>query len=91
MSSEPLNDVQFKILDSVYFVESYEHIREEVDEPEPVLIDELRNMIDKGYIQVMEFKAEIGDFERTAIFDSGNLSEYAFLATRDGLLKHNGH
>ena len=88
---DEMNEVQFQILDAVYFVESFDNIFEEVGEPKPVLIDELRNLIDKGWLQVMEYSSAQSDYVRTAIFDTDNLDQYYFLATKEGLLKHNGH
>ncbi|MCI4669696.1 MAG: hypothetical protein MRZ79_16295 [Bacteroidia bacterium] len=88
---EPLTDLQFDILDSIYFVEPLENILDEVDEARPVVLDELKQMIDKGWIQVMAYDEEAGDYLRTNIFDSDNLQEYRFLATKEGLLRHNGH
>jgi len=85
-----LTDVQFQILDSVYFVESFAHIVEEAMEPAAVVKDELRTLIDRGYIQVMMFDQNKGDFSRTTIYDADNIQDYSFLATKDGLLKHNG-
>lgn len=88
---EPLTDLQFDILDSIYFVEPLENILAEVDSPRPVVLDELKNMIDKGWVQVMGYNEEEGDYVRTNIFDSDNMHEYRFLATKEGLLRHNGH
>lgn len=88
--NEELTDLQFQILDSVYFVESFENIREEADATLPVVVAEMRYLIDKGWIQVMQFDGEKDDYVRTAIFDTDHLEEYHFLATRDGLMKHNG-
>lgn len=88
--NEELTDLQFQILDSVYFVESFENIREEADATLPVIVAEMRYLIDKGWMQVMQFDEEKDDYVRTAIFDTDHLEEYHFLATRDGLMKHNG-
>ena len=88
--NEELNDIQFDILDSVYFVESFANILEEVGVSIPVLVDELRTLIDKGWIQVMQYEEDKGDYMRTAIFDTDHLENYSFLATREGLMKHNG-
>ena len=85
-----LNDAQFQILDSVYFVESFQNIVEESGEKVPVVVDELRTMIDRGWIQVMMFDEDKGDYIRTSIYDTDHLEEYFFLATKAGLLKHNG-
>ena len=40
--SEELNELQFAILDVLYFVESFGHILEDVGEPAPSVRDELR-------------------------------------------------
>lgn len=87
--NEALNDIQFAVLDAVYFVEPYENIINEVEASEPVVRDELRNMIDKGWIHVMIFNKQLGDFEKSRIYDTDNMQEYAYLASKDGLMKHN--
>ncbi|MFK7924940.1 MAG: hypothetical protein AB8H47_23485 [Bacteroidia bacterium] len=88
--NEELTDIQFQILDSLYFVERFEHVLEEAEQPRTIVINELRTMIDRGWIQVMMFNLEEGDFRRTNIFDTDHLEDYSYLATKDGLLKHNG-
>ena len=85
-----LNELQFQILDSIYFMESLEHIVEEAAMPRAIVIDEIRTMIDRGWVQVMAFDERKGDYTRTGIFDNDNLDEYRFLATKEGLLRHNG-
>lgn len=86
-----LNELQFDILDAIYFVEPYQNLIEEIDEPEPVIRDELRTMIDHGLVNVMLFNEEKGDYEKTRIYDTDNMQNYAYLASKDGLLKHNGY
>lgn len=88
--NEELTDLQFQILDSIYFMESLVHIVEEAETPRAIVVDEIRTMIDKGWIQVMAQEEDSGEYIRTGIFDNDNLDEYRFLATKDGLLKHNG-
>jgi hypothetical protein len=90
MSYQALNELQFDIIDCLYFVESYENILEDVGKPEPFVRDELRTLIDRGYVNVLIFDEEGGDYHKTAIFDSDNMQDYHYLATKDGLLKHNG-
>lgn len=89
--NEELTDLQFQILDSIYFMESLLNIVEEAETPRAIVIDEIRTMIDKGWVQVMAFDEKAGDFIRTGIFDNDNLDEYKFLVTKDGLMKHNGN
>lgn len=88
--NEELNDIQFQILDSVYFVESFSSLRDEVSTSEAILVNELRLLIDKDWVQVMVFDKQKEDFIRTAIFDTDHLEDYHFLVTRNGLMKHNG-
>ncbi len=88
--NQELTELQFRILDSIYFMESLEHIVEEAEAPRAIVIDEIRTMIDKGWVQVMALDEDRGEYLRTGIFDNDNLGEYKFLATKDGLLKHNG-
>lgn len=89
--NEELTELQFQILDSIYFMESLVNIVEEAEMPRAIVIDEIRIMIDKGWVQVMGYDEEAGDFIRTGIFDNDNLDEYKFLVTKDGLMKHNGN
>jgi hypothetical protein len=91
MMHEGLSDIQFQILDAIYFPEPIVNILEETDATLPVVINELRSMIDKGWVQVMEFDAQRNDYIRTAIYDTDHMEAYRFLATKAGLLKHNGH
>jgi len=88
--NQELNDVQFDILDAIYFVEPLENILAEVDAPRAVVLDELRTMIDKGWVQVLRFDEDSGDYVRTAIYDSDQMGDFRYLATKDGLMKHNG-
>jgi hypothetical protein len=86
-----LTDLQFDILDAIYFVEPYENILTDIEQTEPIIRDELRTMIDKGWVNVMIFNEEKGDYEKSRIYDTDNMQNYAYLASKDGLLKHNGY
>jgi hypothetical protein len=88
--NQELNDVQFDILDAIYFVEPLANILEEVDAPRAVVLDELRTMIDRGWVQVLRFDEARGDYVRTAIYDSDQMGDFRYLATKDGLMKHHG-
>jgi len=85
-----MNDVQFQILDALYFVEPYENILAEVDATQPVVSAELRRMVAKGWVQAMEWDERAGDYVRARFHDSDNLARFHYLATREGLLRHAG-
>lgn len=88
--NEELNDAQFSILDALYFVEPFGHLAEEAGLPLPVLRDELRTMIDRGWVHVLRYDEARSDYVKTQIFDSDHMEQYAYLATKAGLMKHNG-
>lgn len=90
-AADTLNDVQFDILDALYFVEPYERVLADVSHPEPIVRRELLTMIKKGWVQVLRFDEAKGDYIRTHMMDVDNMQEFAFLATKEGLLRHNGH
>lgn len=90
MKDETLTTVQFDIIDSIYFVEPYANILEEVDKPEPEVRDELKTLLDRGYVNVFTFDKDSGDYLKAPIYDLDNLQDYYFLASKDGLMKHNG-
>jgi len=85
-----LNDLQYKILDSLYFVEPFDKILEEVAEPENLVAAELKQMISRRWVQPMRWDAEKGDFVRSNIHDVDDMRAFRYLATKEGLLKHNG-
>ncbi|MCS7074308.1 MAG: hypothetical protein NZ108_07560 [Bacteroidia bacterium] len=86
-----LTNLQFQILDCLYFVEPFHKIVEETGAPTKVVADELKTMISRRWVQVMRFDSELNDFVATLFYDSDNLQECSFLATKEGLLLHNGY
>lgn len=85
-----LNRVQFAILDALYFVEPYSTLLEEVDAAPGVIAAELHTLIHRGYVQVMVFDEAAQDYVKTPFRDTDNLHAYRYLATKQGLLAHNG-
>lgn len=85
-----LNDLQFKILDSLYFVEPFDNILEEAGAPEAYVADELKTLIDKGLVQPMEYDEKASDYVKSIFYDSDNMRAYHYLATTKGLMVHNG-
>jgi hypothetical protein len=92
MKKEPsLTELQFQLLDSIYFPEPLDRIVEEAGEPLPIVIAELKTLIDRGWVQVMHFDELKQDFVRANLYDADHMEDYHFLVTKDGLLRHNGH
>lgn len=85
-----LNSVQKAILGATYLAESFRNLEEEIDAIPAVIKDEIRTMVDKGWIQVMAYDEGVGDYKRTAFFDTDKLEEYHFMITGSGMdLPHN--
>lgn len=85
-----MNEIQFQILDSLYFVEPFDNILSEVKAPENVVASELKTLIRLGWVQVMDFDTQIGDYKKTMFYDSDNMRAFSYLATKEGMLRHNG-
>ena len=87
-----MDEVEFEVLDTLYFVEPYEKILEECRQyAEPVIKDALRQLIRKRWVVAMRYDEEKRDFVRSFIYDADDMHAYHYLATKEGLLAHNGH
>ncbi len=85
-----LSDIDFDILNTLYFVEPFCKILEEVAAPPKIVADCLKHLIAKKYVVAMRFDEEKQDYIKSFIFDSDDMNAYSYLATKDGLLAHNG-
>ena len=83
-----ISRLQYDILNALYFVEPLEHILEEVEGSRPAIIDTLRQLIDGGYVVPYAFSEEKNDFIRSFMYDSDNMDQFRYLATKEGLLLH---
>ena len=84
-----LSDLEKDILNSVYFVEPFENILEEVNLPAPIVADGIKTLIHKKMIVAMRWDEAKMEYVRSFIYDSDNMKAYSYLATKEGLLAHN--
>ncbi len=84
-----LSDIDYDILNAVYFVEPFDKILEEVEAPPKVVADCLKHLIDKKYISAMKWDEEKQEYIRSFIYDSDDMKAYRYMATKDGLTAHN--
>lgn len=82
-----MNELEFEVLDQIYFVESFAKIQQVVEVDEITLKNTLKIMIEKGWVkcflnQFSEVVSTTEDFEE-------NFRDYYYLATKEGLLAHN--
>ena len=82
-----MNDLEFDILDEIYFVESFESIQHRLNIDTQILKESLKKMINKGWIKCF------ANQYTEVIFDTHSFEEkyqiYHYLATKEGLLAHN--
>ncbi len=84
-----LSEIDYDILNSIYFVEPFENILEEVKYPPKVVADCLKSLISKKYVVAMLWDEEKQDYKRSFMYDSDNMFLYSYLATKEGLMAHN--
>lgn len=84
-----LNDIEWEILNALYFVEPFQHVLDEVKQPAPIVADCLKQLIHKKYVVALAWSDEKQDYVKTFMYDSDNMHSYHYLATKDGLMAHN--
>jgi hypothetical protein len=84
-----LTDVEYDILNAVYFIEPFDKILEDVKYPENIVGDSLKFLITHKYISAMKWDGKRKEHVRSFFYDSDNMRAYSYLITREGLLIHN--
>ena len=82
-----MTDEEFDLLDELYFVHPYEYLKETLRWEDELLKNTLYSLYEKAYIKCLaspdEEIFEVQDLKR----DAGQMY---FLATKKGLMAHNG-
>ncbi len=85
-----MDELDFEILDAIYFVEPFNTILKEVSEKRIGVVKEcLRNLIRKRWVQVMVWNETRQEMASTAFYDYDKMEDFHFLATKEGLMAHN--
>lgn len=83
-----MTDLEFEILDELYFVTAYSELKEKVGVPDEEFREGLRGLISMNYIKCL-----FPDQDNEVPFDPEHFAvageKYFFLATKAGLLTHN--
>ena len=88
--SEKEEELEMEVLSCLYFVEPFDKIVEECGIERNIIADVLKNLIARKMVSAMVFDEQYNEYKRTFIFDSDNMQNYSFLATKEGLMRHNG-
>lgn len=82
-----MTDLEFDIIDELYFVNSFNDLREKLRLQEGELKYQLLNLIEKEWIN---YFVELDGLQNPSIADlSKGLNNLFFLASKQGLLAHN--
>jgi hypothetical protein len=82
-----VTDEEFDLLDSLYFVISFEEIKAELGWQETVLRNMLQSLLKKGWVKCFK-KGTDEEIEGISDFES-QYQNYNYLATKEGLHAHN--
>lgn len=83
-----MSDAEFDVMDELYFVQPYNYLKEELEMPSPDLKEALNSLIEKGWVKCL-YNMNDEVFEDKLDFENEFL-DYYYLATKTGLLAHNG-
>lgn len=83
-----MTDEEFDVLDELYFVQPFSHLVEELSMNADRLRAVLAALLKKGWIKCF-YNMSDEVFERELDFEN-QFEHYFYLATKQGLLAHNG-
>jgi transcription initiation factor IIE alpha subunit len=83
-----MSDLEFDVLDELYFVISFDELKSATELDTETLRKVLHSMLDKGWIKCFRDRVEALSLEDVN-FDQDYM-RYYYLATKEGLLAHNG-
>lgn len=84
-----MTDIEFDVLDELYFVQDFDQLRESLDISNEQLRATLQLLVEKGWAKCLYLNKDepIAEKEIDLI---NNYKQYAYLATKAGLMAHNG-
>lgn len=83
-----MTDIEFDVLDELYFVQPFDYLVDELDVDEPELKETLSVLIDKGWVKCFISMQEEELPHQVKLEEK--YKEYFYLATKAGLMAHNG-
>ena len=81
-----MTNIQFEIIDELYFVISFQELLAQLDLDVELLVDELHKLHQKGWIRIYDGIDK--ELENHVLLDE-SFSKYRFLASKKGLSEHN--
>jgi len=82
-----MTDIEFAILDELYFINTFEELQSSVGVDETALREALTGLVKKHWVKVL-FKDTEEELSTLEDFDS-SYKQYNYLVTKAGLFAHN--
>lgn len=82
-----LTDLEYRILDELYFVSSFQTLLDNLSEEKSLVFASLHNLLENGL--VIQMKYEDGREQKLETADLTALEQSYFVASKKGLLIHN--
>lgn len=83
-----MSDIEFDVLDELYFVQPFAYLVDELELDELDLREALSTLIDKGWVKCFLSMQEEELIHEVKLEEK--YKEYFYLATKAGLMAHNG-
>jgi hypothetical protein len=83
-----MTDVEFDILDELYFVVAYPDLRSTLSLSDDELCDGLKSLLAKGYVKIL-YPDQDTEHEYQEEHFGNHCQAYFYLATKAGLVVHN--
>ena len=84
-----MTDIEFDVLDNLYFLQSYKYLTDTLHVGDDVLKDTLRKLLERGWLRCYSSPTNEIEFERAAF--EKDYWNYQYLASKAGLLAHNSN
>ncbi len=83
-----MTDQEFDLMDELYFVKNFAELTDAMDMEHQIIIKTLNRLVEKHWVKILDEK------DNEIIHDpasfASNIYNYHFIATKAGLLAHNG-
>jgi len=80
-----LDDLEKDLLERVIFEETLAHLLEEMGQKRPIVVDVLKTLIMKDFVQAFYFDEQKNANVATAFLDADKLDDFLFRITNKGL------
>ncbi|NJL12711.1 MAG: transporter [Microscillaceae bacterium] len=84
-----MSDIEFDVLDELYFVQTFDYLAGVLEMAVPELVGALRGLYEKGWVKCLDLQKDEPISPEQLDWEKG-FAQYRFLATKAGLMAHNG-